>query len=364
MHRELKELAREQGASAVGISGVDRLVGNPSMDAGYLLPGARSIISIMLPLDGGIIRDYLGKKDRLGFQHHETQVYRKLFRIGESLVRRLRTRGHRALVAEPNLDYRYKDDPAYKRVPYRVRQAVADAFARDSSPPVRALKRWILPWLYETSFRSIDWNLTPSFSHRYGAVAAGIGVPGWSGNVLHPAHGARVLYNTVITDCALAPDPMMDRSPCDGCRFCVRVCQSSFIHAKRESEVTVGGRTFVHNRKAHNLRCIFVCAGFSGQNRYPSWSTWSPGRVPLPETDTGIEEFWRRFVFKNFWKRNYYSRVLTDLTAHSELGFIRKTGERFASTCGNCQLVCWKTRQLRQENHDILVQGGVVDPVE
>ncbi len=363
MHEKLKKIALEQGAAAVGISGVDRLTGRPSMDADYLLPGARSIVSIMMPLDGGIIRDYLGKKDREGYQRHETDIYRKLYRIGEELVSCLSEDGHRAVVAEPNLDYRYKDEPAYRRVPYRVRQAVADGFARDSILPIRLLKRWILPWIYDTSFESIDWNLTPTFSHRYGAVAAGIGALGWSGNVLHPDFGARVLFITVITDCSLPADPMMTRNPCDGCRFCTRVCQSSFIHTSSKTCVTVGGQTFEHNRKAHNLRCIFVCAGFSGQNRYRDWSTWSPGRVPLPESDDRLEDFWREFVFSNFWRKNFYSKVLTDLAAHSELGFIRKTSERFASTCGNCQLVCWETRKQRQENYDVLVQGGVVEPL-
>jgi hypothetical protein len=81
----------------------------------------------------------------------------------------------------------------------------------------------------------------------------------------------------------------------------------------------------------------------------------------LPESDDQLEEFWKQFVFENIWQGNYYSKVLSDLTYHSELGFIRKTRERFATTCGNCQLICWKTRAERKENYDILVNGGVVE---
>jgi len=208
--------------------------------------------------------------------------------------------------------------------------------------------------------KSTDWNLTPSFSHRYGAVAAGIGYLGWSGNVLHPAYGARVLYNTVITDSELKPDPMIEKNPCDGCRICTKVCQSKFISVKDRDQVVIGGRKFVHNKKGHNLRCIFVCAGLSGQNEYPDWSTWSPGRIVLPPSDEQLEEFWIEFISKKAWQRNYYSKVFSDLLYHSEFGFIRKKKESLVMTCGNCQLVCWKTKKQRQENYDILINSGEV----
>lgn len=357
----VKELARSSGAAAVGIASVDRLTDKPSMDAGYLLPGARSIISIMLPLDDRIIRDYLGKKDREGLQQHETETYRKLYAIGTEIADLLKKEGHRAVVAEPNLDYRYKDSKEYKKVPYEIRQKLSDWLGSDSPWPVAKFKKMILPILYEVSVKkSVDWNLTPSFSHRYGAVAAGIGGFGWSGNVLHPDFGARVLYNTVITDLDLPSDPMLDNSPCDGCRICTKVCQSNFINPKEKTAVTIGGRSFEHNKKAHNLRCIFVCAGFSGQNKHAGWSTWSPGRVILPESDDALELFWKKFVTTNMWYRNFYSKVMADLQYHSEKGFIRKETDRFATTCGNCQLVCWQTRELRRENYEILVNSGVV----
>lgn len=363
MNQTLKALALDAGAAAVGFAGVDRLTDKPSMDAGYSLPGARSIISVMMPLDGQIIRDYLGKKNRENLQRHETDTYRRLYAIGEQQTAFLRSRGHRAVVAEPNLDYRYKDQPGHKRVPHAIRQTIADWFATDSPAPVQWIKNRIVRPLYESSFRHVDWNLTPSFSHRYGAIAAGIGAVGWSGNVLHPDFGARVLYNTVITDAQLPPDPMIAESPCDGCRICTRVCQSNFIHPKQAATVTIGGRTFEHNRKAHNLRCIFVCAGLSGQNKHKGWSTWSRGRITLPEADDDLETFWKSFVFEKLGSDNYYSRVLANLTYHSELGFIRKTEERFDTTCGNCQLVCWKTRSERKENYEILVNGGSVTMV-
>jgi len=366
--KEIKQIAKDAGAVDVGISGVDRLTSNASvesMDASYLLPNAKSIISVMRPLDDDIIRNYLGKKNQPAFQKHESDTYKQLYAIGQKIVGFLKSEGHQAVVAEPNLDYRYKDLAEYKKIPYKVKQFLVEWLGSDSIFPVSAFKKAILPALYETSFKkSIDWDLTPSFSHRYGAVAAGIGYIGWSGNVLHPDYGARVLYNTVITDCELSPDPMLEENPCDGCRICTKVCQSDFLSVKAEDRLTIGGKQFVHNKKAHNLRCIFVCAGFSGQNKHKGWSTWSPGRVTLPESDDDLEEFWKEFVKTNLWNKNYYSKVFADLLYHSEFGLIRKKEDRLATTCGNCQLVCWQTRKQRQENYEILINSGVVEEGE
>jgi epoxyqueuosine reductase len=359
----LKQLAREHGAVAVGISGVERLAGPPSMDAEYLLPGARSIISVMVAFDPEIIHRYLSKEDRRAMQRHETALYRRLDRVGQVLGQSLCDLGHRAVVCETNLDYRFKTDTDYGKVPYRLRQWAADWMRKESPPWLQRLKRAALPRIYERGFGAVDWNLTPSFSHRYGAVAAGIGALGWSGNVLHPDHGAQVLYNTVITDLELPEDPMLEETPCDGCRLCTRVCQSNFMSTKEAVEVTIGGRMFSHNRKAHNLRCILVCAGFSGQNKHPGWSTWSPGRLTLPSADADLPDYWRKFVFENLWRPNYYAKVLSDLVFHTHYGHVRKPQDRFDITCGNCQFICAPTRKQRQKNVKLLRSSGEVPSV-
>ena len=360
MKRELKKLAMESGAAAVGVCSVKRLGDLPSMDPTYVLPQARSIISIMLPLDNAVIREYLAKEDRESLQLHETKVYRKLYEIAGKLAEYLESEGQKAATPEPNLDYRFKDRPEYKRVPYRIKQGAIDWFASKSSLPVQGLKRLLTPLVYEKGFKGVSWSLTPSFSHRYGAIACGIGNMGWSGNVMHPEYGARVLYTTVITDAILNSDPMMKDNPCDGCRTCVKSCQSNFIHPKDEAQVIIGGRIFVHNKKAANLRCIMVCAGFSGQNDHKGWSTWSPGRLDLPDADNALPAYWETFVKENLWRQNHYSQTLADLNYHSEHGHIRKTVERFPTTCGNCQFVCAKTRPQRRESFKLLKESGEV----
>ena len=362
MKQELKRLALDEGAAAAGVAAADRLWSLPSMDPGYLLPGARSIVSLMLPLDGDLVRRYLTKEDHDSLERHEVERYRELYRIGQRVAAFLQSNGYRAVVAEPNLDYRYKNTQAYTRTPYRVKQAIMDWFASESGRLVTAVKEKLFKPLYARDMATTDWDLTPSFSHRYGAVAAGIGTFGWSGNVLHPDYGARVFYDTVITDAPMKSDPFMKETTCDGCRYCVRVCQSGMIHMREEDRVWIGRKTFTHNRKRHNLRCILVCGGLSGQSMHKGWSTWSPGRIRIPESDENIEAFWNEFVLKNGWRHNYHAKVLTDLVYHAEHGFIRRDCDRMRTTCGFCQFVCSRTRKERKENYEaILASGEVVE---
>ncbi len=361
MENEIKRIALASGAAGVGISSTDRLKGGvASMDPSYLLPGAESIVSVMLPLDGDIIRAYLGKKNHRALQDHETDVYVRLFNICNEIKSFLASRGFASVAVQPNLDYRFKDGKKYRRVPFVWRQKMTDWLSSQSGPAVSVLKKLLVKLSYEKTADYTDWNLVPSFSHRYGAVAAGLAGFGWSGNVMTSEYGARVLFDTVITRASLSSDPMMEDTPCDGCRLCIKVCQVGMVHAKKEDHVTLGGKEFTHGKKGHNLRCILCCAGFTGQDRYKGWSTWSPGRITLPETDEDIVGFWNRFVKDNLWKHNYYSRCISDLVFHSDYGFVNKPYDRFRTTCGNCQFICWETRELRMENYRILTEGGEV----
>ncbi|UCD83338.1 MAG: hypothetical protein JSU92_08405 [Deltaproteobacteria bacterium] len=360
LEQAIKKLALDSGAAAVGVAGPERLTGPPSLAPTYLMPGARSIVSLMLPLDGDILSRYLGKEDFNGLQRHETEVYRKLYTIGQKVAEYLESEGYQAQVADVNLDYRFKNEPAYKAVTYKAKQKTVDWLAKPSGPLMRTIKRRMVRRGARRSMREVDWSLTPSFSHRYGAVAAGLGSLGWSGNVLHPDYGARVYYETVLTDTELGSDPMMEENPCSGCRTCARVCQSGFIHMKDKDEVNIGGKTFSHNRKAANLRCVFVCAGFTGKSRHQGWSTWSPGRLTLPEEDDRLEAFWEDMVKEHMWRGDYIASVLSDLVFHTEYGFIRKPFHRFHATCGFCQFVCAKTLEERKGLYDLIVESGEV----
>jgi epoxyqueuosine reductase len=360
MNALVKQIALDEGAADVGVSSVRRLTEKVSMDPGYLLPGAKSIITFLVPLDGEIIRKYLGKESQDIMQRHETDVYRKLDHIGNSISEALNKKGYPSIAAEPNLDYRFKNSPEYKKIPYSIRQKIIDWFASESGTLSTALKKRLFKKMFLRSTEAVDWNLTPSFSHRYGAVAGGIATMGWSGNVLHPDFGAHFLINTVITQAEIQPDPLMDAEVCNRCHCCVKVCQAGMIHSKETDSVVIGGKSFEHNKKGHNLRCTFVCAGLTGQNLYKGWSTWSPGRFELPETDDRIEEFWTEFANTNGWRHNYYAKILSDLTYHTEHGPVRKKSERFKVTCGNCLFVCAGTLKERKQNYETIINSGEV----
>ena len=330
------------------------------MDPNYVLPGSRSLISLMIPLDGDLIRRYLGKQDHVGLEDHDEVVYKKLFEISVKIKELLESEGFKAATPEPNIDYRDKDSKEYKRISYKNRQRLVDWMGRPGGAVGNSVRKKLAPVMADM-FLKTDFNLTPSFSHRYGAVAAGLGYIGWSGNVLTPEYGARVYFITVLTDAELKSDPMLDENPCDGCRTCAKVCQAGFISLKEKDSVTIGGREFIHNKKAPNLRCTIVCAGFSGQSKYKGWSTWSPGRFELPEDDNELRHSWRKFLADNLAGRNWYSYVFGNIIHHTEYGMIRRPEKRHRVTCGNCQLVCWKTRQERLENYDILVKGGEIE---
>lgn len=185
-------------------------------------------------------------------------------------------------------------------------------------------------------------------------MAAGIGGIGWSGNVVSPRFGARVVLDSVITDAVLDPDPMLNSSPCDGCRKCSVVCQSGYINLKDSQQTSLNGVIFIHNRHGHNIRCTFVCGGLSGQSRYPKWATWSPGRVRLPDSDDNIKEWFESFIADNLWRGNFYSKLMRDL-------FLMSRGlkiQNSMSTCHFCRLVCWQTRQERQENYELVRAAG------
>ncbi|MFC1852289.1 hypothetical protein ACFL27_18995 [candidate division CSSED10-310 bacterium] len=360
MEQRLKQLAYNSGAAAVGIANAERLIDKPSMDPNYLLPWARSVISVMLPFDDEIVRMYLAKKDRPAMQIHETEIYRGLEEISRKLADELLFNGFRAVAAESNLDYRFKQKFGWKIVPYPVRQALLDWLSSPCGPLERRFRKSIVELLFEYAMRAPSWRLTPTISHRYAAVAAGLGTIGWSGNVLHPKYGARVLFNTVITDAPLTPDPMDQEIICDGCRRCVISCQGRFIDAKREDSVFIGGQRFVHALRSNNLRCILVCAGFTGQSADEMWSTWSPGRFKLPASDEMLDDLWEWMVKTYLCDDNHYARTLANLTFHTEYGHVRKPQDRFEITCGNCQFVCARNRQTRLQLSKLLRKSGAV----
>ncbi|MDA8217478.1 MAG: hypothetical protein M0Z94_07640 [Dehalococcoidales bacterium] len=317
LESEVKALARENGAALVGIASRERLASAPpSADAGYLLPSTRSIISFAIPLDRKVIRDYLGKKDWLGHGADQKRIYRGLYTIADGLADFLRGRGFEARGVDANSIYRPEPGGATR---------------------INAVLR------------------VPDFSHRYGAVAAGLGWLGWSGNLMTPQYGSAVFLGSVLTSAELEPDPLLEENPCDKCKLCTTVCPVEMVSKTESVSVTIAGREYSYAKKRNNARCLIGCMGYHGLAPNKRWSTWSPYRAdyPLPEDEAELVSLSRRLRAAD----PDMQRGRGTLTERDKC-FDQK--ETYINTCANCALICWERREDREENRSILLNSGLV----
>ncbi|MCK4722769.1 MAG: epoxyqueuosine reductase, partial [Dehalococcoidia bacterium] len=210
LKEEIFSMARRMGIDKVGFTTRERLAdAPPSGDLGYLLPSARSAISLVVALDKAAIRAYLSKADQMAHTRDHRASYMKVIEAGRAIQQLLKDRGYEAATSWPNFEY------------------------RRSQPSL---------------------TLVPPVSHRYVAVASGIGWVGWSGNVITPEYGATISLSSVVTSAELEPDePLEQGNSCKECRLCAAVCASHFVSPKEETTVTIAGHTYTHNKKAPNL---------------------------------------------------------------------------------------------------------------
>jgi ferredoxin len=320
IENEIKTIARENGAVLVGIASRERLNdAPPSADPEYLLPSTCSIISIAIPYDRNTLRDYFSKKDWLSCSADEKKKTRMQFSIGDRLVDYLQNKGFDSLTVDTNLIYR--PEPGIKGI---------------------------------TEMSA----MIPDFSHRYGALAAGLGRLGWSGNLMTPQFGSAVLLGTVLTSAELEPDPLLEDNPCDRCKLCTSVCPVEMMSVKESIKVTVAGITEEIARKRTNNCCFIGCSDYHGLAPNRKWSNWSPYRVdyPLPKDDaevddlcTGIRKADPEMSFDDSMQTGY--RELAFSTDHKYL---------FTNVCGNCAFICWKKREHREDNRKRLVNSSTV----
>jgi len=318
LKEEIVSIAQEIGIDKVGFTTRQRLEDAPPPgDLGYILPSARSAISLAVALDKAAIRAYLGKEDWMSHMRDFKQSYRKLKEAGLAIQGLLRDRGYEASCPYVNFDYR-QDQP----------------FA----------------------------GLKPPLSHRYVAVASGIGWLSWSGNVITPEYGATVSLSSVVTSAELEPDPLVEGDFCKDCRLCVATCPSYFISMKGETRVSIAGRAFIHNKKASDLRCDVSCGGANGvRGPDAKWSTWSYKVLDLP--GPGDDEAFERRVLEQSQDPN--NRLLKILLDAEKLKM--RDWEHFDQildilliTCGNCMLMCWPDMKDRRENYRLLISSGRV----
>jgi epoxyqueuosine reductase QueG len=204
----IKQKARELGADLVGIAPIDRFKNAPlRMSPQGLLPGAKYVVvsamhhpDAMIELDGEPTSHEMGP---YGMQ--TTGMNARLDDISFLLARFIEGKGHRALpIAASNI------------------------------------------WRY-TGYKDLKVSFAPDMAHRYAAVAAGLGIIGYSGLCLSPEFGPRNRFVSVITDAELTATPMYDGDPlCDQCFECVNTCPTDAFRKEvvKMNKIEIGGHSF------------------------------------------------------------------------------------------------------------------------
>ena len=305
------EFVMAQGACVAGITTTETLAGGPpSTDLQYVLPGAKSAVSFAVPLDQEKIQRYLAKEDHAS--HQEDNVHTNFFVSGLAvgLATYLDQHGY----------------PSYAR-------AVNTVYRKDTP-------RGMLDFM-------------PDISHRYLAVRSGVGWFGLSGNVITKTHGAAVILGSVVTTAELEPtEPLPpEEKYCDECKLCMASCLSGLMHKKERTTVTMGGVEFNYSKRRIYHRCDLVCGGFTGLAKNGKWSTWSPGRFPIPRKEEEFELALGKAIM-NTWGRPEIEGGFH----HPAMPGWRKIN----LTCGNCQLICHPDREERKRRYKLLTNSGVV----
>lgn len=319
LEKQIKTIAKAHGAALVGFASRERLSdAPPSGDPGYLLPSARSIISFAVPLDRKALRDFFSKTDWRPYNLDKKVKTRCLYEIGDRLKGFLQDEGFDSHAVEINNNYR--PEPGVGDVSEVVEMA-------------------------------------PDFSHRYGAVAAGLGRLGESGSLMTPQYGAAVLLGTVLTEARLEADPLLEENPCDGCKMCISACPVEMMHRRERVKVTIAGITEEMAAKRTNNCCWIGCSGYHGLSPDRRWSTWSPYRVatPLPAGDTEVDELCTRIRKADPDMNLESANLFTDYRAS-----FFDPDYLYFSTCGNCSNICWQDRKDRIKNRKILGNSGIV----
>jgi epoxyqueuosine reductase QueG len=300
---------RYGGATGAGIVTRETLEGGPpSSDLTYVLPDARSAVVFAVPLNQAYIEPYLAKKDRSS--HEKDNIAANLTASGMALELSnfLKQRGHSAAPVAANQVYR-SDTP---HGPF---------------------------------------DMMPDVSLRYLAVRSGIGYFGLSGNLITKKEGAAVILGAVVTAAVLEPTeplPVSDNY-CDQCRLCISSCMSGLMDHDQVTSLSLGGQTYSYSKRRFYMRCEYVCGGFTGLHPSGKWSTWSPGRFPIPEKDMDFLEALKTA------SQSYYR--WPDMGG----GFCHLLMDgKLYLTCGNCQLICHPDKKVRKRRYQWLTQSGVV----
>jgi len=157
----------------------------------------------------------------------------------------------------------------------------------------------------------------PQLTHRYVAMAAGLGRIGWSGHLISPQYGTGVKLVSVVTEAELTPDPMVDEELCQRCMTCVRACPAGAIHPTKTLTFEIGGKTYEQGYFS-KLRCLWSCSGLTrgGGNKY----AMSDVPIPMLRDERDMGEIMTHYA-ESHRARDPLDRLLRRFTAHRPCSF-------------------------------------------
>ena len=359
VEEQIKEFLHHRGVEVCGLAGPERLDGPPSLDLSYTMPGARSVVSMALPMNVDAIYDFLSKRSPAPHNLDQFLNYQRLQRIGKELADFLVSQGHRAVGVPLSADYR--------RALYVFRPR-------------------------------------PAFSLRLGAMAAGVGGQGWSGNVKTKEYGASIYLGAVLTDAVLQSDPVLPagyftQEYCSKCKRCSKSCPSHMFDSGEEEYILLNGELHPRGRRNNIDLCHISCFGLhslSMDRRYSNWGLhWIDSWVdkpPHPRKHMRViwDMFRRGLTAGDAWPRFDVLRVLCSKLWPEEIlegipevedlpqdeqernrilaEFMSRMGINgiedypIPMICGQCALVCGPTLEETAERYRVLTESGLVVP--
>ena len=234
--QDVKDVAMQAGAALVGVANVERFDPMPPLcDAvpkGHhpcdFLPGARSVISIAMPILDGVldgparmnerpmemIPDHVKPAfmdvvyNRVGHTLHDFM----LEFIAQAVGQHLMVQGCQAMIFPTTGVHPHLEGWTEKEIWHGRAGQPGSPFKYTYGP----------------------------FSHRHAATRAGLGEFGYNNVLLTPQFGPRQRLNSILTDAELAPDPLLSEPLClrDKCRLCLKACYMKAVTLRDDAEVT------------------------------------------------------------------------------------------------------------------------------
>lgn len=310
----IKGMALTLGASHVGITTRKTLEDwHFTTELDYILDGANSAVTFAVPFDEGdmegSIDKFLAKEDHKELEKKKVRATTLANGIALEISGLLNQIGYEAEPVHANFVYR-KDSPSEYRV--------------------------------------------PPLSHKFLAVRGDIGHMGYSGMIITKEYGSSVALASVVTGAKLKPTRSLpeEENYCDKCKLCFAACLGDYMIDEEDVE-KIGDDTYVAAKKAHPLRCSYVCTGSTGYKE-GKWSTWSPARFPIPEDDSELIKIFQEKAKPVQFERNSINGI--------EGGFYHPfyPGYRIEYTCSLCQLVCHPQKEIRIARYKKLANSGVI----